>query len=199
MLLDEDPATLISECTSNFNIHPDRSALSRITSSLSTLTTARQLRLSTAQSSLQKLHRQLNTLTSQHSIETSAHNPTEHAARILALDTQKFRVAKGVSDLEVEGERLEGELEGLRRVLGEVEREGSEGGDRGREGRGGEDEIILKLKVYRSLGIDVEADRQSGVYNKAVIRNTRKGDVHVVNVEPKFSRFFYANYFWETM
>ena len=56
----------------------------------------------------------------------------------------------------------------------------------------------LKLKVYRSLGIDVEADA-AGNYNKAVIRNNQKGDVHVVNIDPKFSRFFYSNYFWQTM
>jgi kinetochore protein Spc24 len=23
--------------------------------------------------------------------------------------------------------------------------------------------------------------------------------VHVVNIDPKFSRFFYSNYFWSTM
>ena len=56
----------------------------------------------------------------------------------------------------------------------------------------------LKLKVYRSLGIDVESDT-AGNYNKAVIRNNQKGDVHVVNIDPKFSRFFYSNYFWQTM
>ena len=56
----------------------------------------------------------------------------------------------------------------------------------------------LKLKVYRSLGIDVLADG-AGNYNKAVIRNNQKGDVHVINVDPKFSRFFYSNYFWQTM
>lgn len=56
----------------------------------------------------------------------------------------------------------------------------------------------LKLKVYRSLGIDIEAD-DAGNYNKAVIRNHMKGDVHVVNIDPKFSRIFYSNYFWQTM
>lgn len=56
----------------------------------------------------------------------------------------------------------------------------------------------LKLKIYRTLGIDVEADG-AGNYNKAVIRNNQKGDVHVVNIDPKFSRYFYANYFWQTM
>jgi kinetochore protein Spc24 len=57
----------------------------------------------------------------------------------------------------------------------------------------------LKLKLYRTLGIDVEADKTTGEYNKAVIRNAAKGDVHVVNIDPKFSRNFYTNYFWRTM
>lgn len=56
----------------------------------------------------------------------------------------------------------------------------------------------LRLKIYRSLGIDLEAD-ENGNYKKAIIRNSRKGDVHVVNIDPKFSRFFYANYFWQNM
>ena len=56
----------------------------------------------------------------------------------------------------------------------------------------------LKLKVYRSLGIDVETGI-AGNYNRAVIRNKCKGDVHVINIDPKFSRFFYSNYFWQTM
>jgi kinetochore protein Spc24 len=57
----------------------------------------------------------------------------------------------------------------------------------------------LKLKLYRTLGIDVEADPTTGEYNKAIIRNATKGDVHVVNIDPKFSRHFYTNYFWRTM
>lgn len=59
-------------------------------------------------------------------------------------------------------------------------------------------EPSLKLKVYRSLGIDADHDT-TGAYNKATIRNTQKGDVHVVNIDPKFSRYFYANYFWQTL
>jgi kinetochore protein Spc24 len=69
--------------------------------------------------------------------------------------------------------------------------------------RDGEEHILtinsLKLKLYRTLGIDVEADPTTGQYNKAVIRNAAKGDVHVVNIDPKFSRHFYTNYFWRTM
>lgn len=32
-----------------------------------------------------------------------------------------------------------------------------------------------------------------------MIRNTRKGDVHVVNIDPKFSKYFYASYFWQAI
>lgn len=77
-----------------------------------------------------------------------------------------------------------------------------------------DDEVLLRLKVYRSLGIDLERDGGAtasssgdivtgnvgkGEFTRAVVRNDRKGDVHVVNLDPKFSRFFYANYFWQTM
>jgi kinetochore protein Spc24, fungi type len=56
----------------------------------------------------------------------------------------------------------------------------------------------LRLWLYRSLGITLEQD-EAGNYNKATIANTKKGDVHVVNIDPKFSKWFYADYFWQTM
>jgi kinetochore protein Spc24 len=31
------------------------------------------------------------------------------------------------------------------------------------------------------------------------VRNVARGDVHVVNIEKKFSRQFYTNWFWRTM
>jgi kinetochore protein Spc24, fungi type len=62
-----------------------------------------------------------------------------------------------------------------------------------------EDEVLLKLKVYRSLGIEAERDVESGEYVKAVVRNGGKGDTHVINMDNKFSKYFYANYFWQTL
>lgn len=57
----------------------------------------------------------------------------------------------------------------------------------------------LRLWLYRSLGITLEQD-PAGNYNKATVSNTKKGDVHVVNMEPgKFSKHFYADYLWSTM
>ena len=114
------------------------------------------------------------------------------------MDTQKYRIAKVASALEVETGKLESELEGLRGRLQELELQGVEGSEASRVKREGDDPVVLKLKVYRSLGIDVEPDA-AGQYNKAVIRNDKKGDVHVINIDPKFSRYFYANYFWSSL
>jgi len=58
--------------------------------------------------------------------------------------------------------------------------------------------IRLKLKIYSALGIDMEAD-SSGTYSKVVVRNVRKGDMNVINIDPKLSRFFYSNYIWQSM
>ncbi|KAJ4377016.1 putative kinetochore protein spc24 [Didymella sp. IMI 355093] len=197
MLLDEDPAALISQCTSHFKIANDTASLLRISDSLSTLSQFRTQHLQSLQSSLSQLSRTHQTLSANHSHTLSQHNPTNHAAEILRLDTEKFKIAKQASDLEIEGERLQQERERLSGVAQDLEAEGVEGGER--EKSESEDATILKLKLYRTLGIDVEADSTTGQYNKAVIRNAAKGDVHVVNIDPKFSRHFYTNYFWRTM
>lgn len=57
----------------------------------------------------------------------------------------------------------------------------------------------LRLQFYRSLGIDATRDPTTGAYNRAIIRNTDRGDVNVVNVDGQMSRSFYANMFWESM
>lgn len=125
-----------------------------------------------------------------------SYNAPSHSQEILRLDTTKFRIAKEASDLEIEGERLASEIESARATLADLDAQGAEGGDLRRDG-GGDDEVLLKLKVYRMMGIEVEADKETGLYNKAVVRKKEGGgDVRVVNVEQKFSRWFYANYFW---
>ncbi|KAK1755799.1 Spc24 subunit of Ndc80-domain-containing protein [Echria macrotheca] len=206
MLLEEDPSTLIRHTIANFNIAPDRLAVARVSESLATLQQARDLRLRDAESSLKKLARNLATLQSQHNELTSTHSSAAHASEIARLDTQKFRIAKGVSDLEMETERLQAQQAELAARLQELELQGVDGGvgefgGGGVAGGGGsvEDEVLLRLKVYRSLGIDIERDTKDGEFSRAVVRNDRKGDVHVVNIDRKFSRFFYANYFWQIL
>lgn len=198
MLLDEDPATLIHHTLTNFNIAPDKSALARVNDSLGTLEQSRNLRIRDAETALRKLSRSLATLSSQHKEIVSGHDSGRHASEIVELDTRKFRVAKQAQELEVESERLEGELENLKARLAELEDQGVEGDQMTRRSREADDPTILRLWLYQSLGIDLEQDA-AGNYNKATIRNTKVGDVHVLNIDPKFSKFFYADYLWQTM
>ncbi|KAK4112142.1 Spc24-domain-containing protein [Canariomyces notabilis] len=202
MLLEEDPSTLIRHTIANFNIAPDKAAVARVSESLSTLQQARELRVREAESSLRKLARTLGTLSAQHAELTASHSSAQHASEIARLDTQKFRIAKAASDLEMETERLQAQLADLHARLQELELQGVEAAADGANGGAGgmvEDEVLLRLKVYRSLGIEIERDSKDGEFSRVVVRNDRKGDVHVVNIDRRFSRFWYANYFWQSL
>ncbi|OQV04980.1 hypothetical protein CLAIMM_09784 isoform 3 [Cladophialophora immunda] len=135
MLLDEDPATLIRATISNFNIAPDKAALSRVNDSLSTLQQSRELRIRDAETALRKLSRKLATLSSQHREVLSSHDSGRHASEIVQLDTKKFRVAKQASEVEAESERLEAELERLKIRLCSLEEQGVEGDENTRQAR----------------------------------------------------------------
>ena len=129
----------------NFHIDTDKIAIGRINESLSTLQQARDLRIRDAESALKSKHtpidvlessktdrvlglsRSYATMSQQHSETVSSSTSTDHASQIVELDTQKFRAAKAASDLEIEGERLEQELEGLKGRLQDLEAEGIEG------------------------------------------------------------------------
>lgn len=104
----------------------------RISDSLSTLATFRAAQLNSLTSTLQKYSRQHQTLASTHNMTISQHDATSHASEILRLDTEKFKIAKQASDLEIEGERLQSELSRLGNVLADLEEEGVEGGERDR-------------------------------------------------------------------
>lgn len=141
VLFDEDPTALLKETTNQFHIAPDRDSLSRITDSLTSLSTARSSRLDHYHSTLKSLSRRLNGLEEGRRWEEDRHDAGGHAERMLKMDTEKFRIAKGVSDAEIESERLEGELSGLKSQLETLERQGVEGGIARRDGEG-EDEVV---------------------------------------------------------
>jgi hypothetical protein len=122
------PPQLISQCTSHFKIGNDTASLLRISDSLSTLSTFRTQHLQSLQSSLSQLSRTHQTLSANHSHTLSQHNAIDHASEILRLDTEKFKIAKQASDLEIEGERLQAELQRLGHVAADLDEEGVEGG-----------------------------------------------------------------------
>lgn len=93
------------------------------------------MRIKEAETALRKLSRNLNALHAQHEEAISAHDSSKHAAQIVELDTKKFRIAKAATELEIESERLEGELEMLKERLAELEAQGLEGDEATRRER----------------------------------------------------------------
>lgn len=188
-------AQLIQECIDNFNISSDRAALSRIVSSLGSLQQSREDSLSIHHGAFKRTCRQLQTLQQQHDLALGNHNPAEHAQSILNLDTQKFRIAKEASDLEIEGERLDGELTSLDKQLADTEavRAGDEWAGRERELQD-----VLRLKLYRSLGIDLETNN-AGAFCRAVVRNSDRRDAKVIDVDSRLPSNHYSGHFWEAM
>lgn len=183
----------MAEATNKFHITPDKDSLSRVHESLHALHQARALRLENQTTLLASLSRKLNKVSSAHAYDVERHDAGQHAQTMLKMDTDKFRIAKGVNDAEIESERLRGELAGLRQQLETLEREGVEGG---RKADLAEDEIVLKLQFYRGLGIDARRDEASGEFVKAVVRNAERGDVRVLDVHRGRAD---ANLFWEAL
>ena len=82
-----------------------------------------------------EISRTYSTMNQQYSDMIATNNNIDHASRIVELDTQKFRVAKAASDLEIEGQRLEQELEGLKSKVHELDLQGVEGDEMARARR----------------------------------------------------------------
>jgi len=92
---------------------------------------------------------------------------------------------------------LASDLRSLGSQLETLEKEGVEGRS---VAETGEDETVLKLRVYRSLGIEVEREGENGGYGRAVVRDRKRGDVRVLRIgeeeREKVGRFFCAKELW---
>lgn len=97
-----------------------------------------------------ELSRNHATLTTQHNETLFAHNTADHASQIVELDTQKFRTAKAASDLEIDSERLEQELEGLKARLHDLDIQGVEGSENVKARREQDDPTVwVDSRQYR--------------------------------------------------
>ena len=56
----------------------------------------------------------------------------------------------------------------------------------------------MRLKLYRSLGIDADTDKH-GRITKALVRNTQKPEVAVIEMDPKVPRGHYVDEFWDAL
>jgi len=210
---------LIRHTIGNFNIQPDKHSVSRINDSLSTLAQARDLQLREHKTALQRLQRKHQTLSSHHNELVSSHTPTAHSTRIADLDTKKFRTAKAASDLEIDCEKLSSHLADLSSHLQSLQIQGIDGYldlpsqstnpsnaltssqqtnlkfPTGPTPTEQDAAAVLELFVFRSLGIEDAGYTKEG-YRKLVVRNEERGDVGSLELNPKFSAYFFANFIW---
>lgn len=134
---------VIQTYTTNFRIESDKACLDRIKGSLETLSQARNIRIDHLQEDLSRLSRQLALVQNQHRVvvsdagatvpldqdgredftssETALQLTDRHTEELDRLDMDKFRIAKQANELEIEGERLERELEALKARLAELD------------------------------------------------------------------------------
>lgn len=115
---------------------------------MTALQQSRDLRIREAETALRKLSRNLKSLETNYEETVAAHDPARHAQEILELDAQKFRIAKAASDLEIESERLEADLEVLKERLAELEAQGLEGDEIVRREREADDATMYVFVTY---------------------------------------------------
>jgi len=140
-------------------------SVTRINETLTRITSEREKILDDSRTTLRALSRKMEI--SKQSMEATASTAgrKEHGANMLRLDREKFALAKGINELESSAHGLEGQLARLKEELEQVDGEDPMQSALVEAGDG----TLLKLKVYRSLGIDLQEDGAAG-YSKAVIR-----------------------------
>jgi len=190
VILDEAPAQLISSVNDNFDINSDTGSISRINENLKMLKDSRDKQQEDTRQILSLLSRKLDIAKSSYEETRTRHLQRDHSETMMNLDREKFSLAKKVNDLESNAHTLEMQLARLKDELEQLDAEDP------MAKAVMEDTTLLYLKLYRDMGIDLVEDGAGG-YKQAVVRNSKQGDVHIVNIESnKFSPFFYANYFW---
>lgn len=213
VLLDEDPHKLLASVQENFGIDGDMATITRITDQRRCLRDDRTKKHEQQQQHLRTLARKLNLARQSYTDTQADHEAKQHSNNMMGLDRTKFALAKNVNDLESNVHALEGHLAKLKEELENLQNDdpmeravleaaddgttfvprfGLQDGSDTDSGGGGN---RLKLRVFRGLGIELQDDG-AGVFKKAVVRNRATGDFNIVNIEGKFSSYFYANYFW---
>ncbi|RKO93569.1 hypothetical protein BDK51DRAFT_3260, partial [Blyttiomyces helicus] len=110
-----------------------------------------------------------------------------HAARMMALDREKFSIAREIkrADDEAEIRQMTEELEAIEAEERALEEQLP-------------NHIMTKLAIYRSLGITVEKDPITHRPKAYTVRSSpRQQDIHRIEVTDRYSRFFYASYLWD--
>lgn len=196
----EDPSCLLQETRSNFSITNDTESLDRISSNLTQLQSTVKEKLVTKQRQVDQL--QVDFETFQSVVET-----LEDKRKGLMSDTEQQNKNDALLKLVDEMEKLEQELVTMRSELdqgmGQLIRGPLADLETEDEGQNSEQEPedltlranILKLKLYRSLGVILDTDN-----NQALIRQGNdESKLDVLPLEDDLSDYFKTKYIWDRL
>ncbi|BFZ59425.1 putative kinetochore protein spc24 [Saitoella coloradoensis] len=190
----ESPTALIQQTIAGFQTSSDLSAIARIQDGFHDIAESRERRRDETRLALKELSRALALEKSTYDSLVNSPSREEHASSMLAADRQKFSLAKSINDVESELQSEEAKLQRLKDELIALEQE--DPSDDSSAKAAADNIAVLKLRVYRSLGIDLEEDGAGG-FAKAHIRTLDNKDVRPLNIENKYGKYFSANNFWD--
>lgn len=196
----EDPSSLLQETRSNFSITNDTESLDRISSNLTQLQSTVKEKLVTKQRQVDQL--QVDFETFQSIVET-----LEDKRKGLMSDAEQQNKNDALLKLVDEMEKLEQELVTMRSELdqgmGQLIRgplADLETEDKGQNSEQEPEDLtlranILKLKLYRSLGVILDTDN-----NQALIRQGNdESKLDVLPLEDDLSDYFKTKYIWDRL
>lgn len=196
----EDPSSLLQETRSNFSITNDTESLDRISSNLTQLQSTVKEKLVTKQRQVDQL--QVDFEAFQSVVET-----LEDKRKGLMSDAEQQNKNDALLKLVDEMEKLEQELVTMRSELdqgmGQLIRGPLADLETEDEGQNSEQEPedltlranILKLKLYRSLGVILDTDN-----NQALIRQGNdESKLDVLPLEDDLSDYFKTKYIWDRL
>lgn len=177
---------LIHYTLDTFDSGQDLALLDRIDRSKQQLYALRQRQLEEQRESVKALARQLELIKQGDGQDLE---DDELSREISKLEGDKFSLAKKISDLESEYHSNLATLDALEKELEEVDQQDAE------------DQVtttidnatLLKLKFYRSLGVNLDSDDMNSV--EKVLVKSRTG-VHELKLE-NYSDSFISNFIWD--
>ncbi|KAI8912238.1 Spc24 subunit of Ndc80-domain-containing protein [Powellomyces hirtus] len=186
----KDPLEMADHLLEGMNAAQDAALIRSITDLAQRTEDVRAEVVDDARATLKALARQLQVA------KEAANNPkrqvdvNQHAERMIALDREKYTVAKEMADMEDSIESLESQLDQLDREMRELEREEEV------EAQLPPTKEQLTLSIFHGLGIEMQKD-ENGNYVRCKVRRYASQDIHIQDFADKYSRYFYANLLWD--
>lgn len=188
-----DPIELLRDVARSFSTNEEIASTTRVSEEITRLRQFREAKLAEARDRLQEQIRQRD-LCQESAAEDSSTNTK--AQDVHELEREKMRLARAINDLEETLNATQAANAKLNAELEAVELESQRPMESAAEN---ESSAVLRLKLYRSLGVSFDADKPEN-YTKCMIRSNTSSNVSTLDLNVKdYSGFFITNYIWDKL